>query len=40
VLHTIVRRSQEFDYQLRVLMDDLGRQVRKESHSFKNIQKQ
>jgi glycosyltransferase involved in cell wall biosynthesis len=30
VLHTITRRSQEFDYQLRVLVDELGAQLRRE----------
>jgi glycosyltransferase involved in cell wall biosynthesis len=30
VLHTIARRSQELDYQLRVLTDELGAQLRRE----------
>jgi Glycosyl transferase family 2 len=31
VLHTIVRRSQEFDYQLRVMADELRAQIRREA---------
>lgn len=37
VLHTIVRRSQEFDYQLRVLVDDLGRRMRTEFQHTRSI---
>jgi len=30
VLHTIVRRSQELDHQLRVLMDEMRYQIKQE----------